>query len=70
MNSLLPAAIGVIGDAFSAYETVPFGLVEADFIEYAMNQFSKRTERLEKARGAGLDEINRVTKAVIESGDS
>jgi ribonucleoside-diphosphate reductase beta chain len=70
MNSLLPAAIGVIGDAFAAYETVPFGLVEADFIEYAMNQFSKRAERLEKARGAGLDEINRVTKAVIESGDS
>lgn len=70
MNSLLPAAIGVIGDAFTAYDTVPFGLVEADFIEYAMNQFSKRAERLEKAHGASLDEINRVTKAVIESGDS
>lgn len=58
MNSLLPVAIGVIGDAFSAYATVPFGLVEADFIEYAMNQFTKRSERLEKARRAGLDEIN------------
>ena len=70
MNSLLPAAIGVIGDAFAAYETVPFGLVEADFIDYAMNQFSKRSERLEKAHGASLDEINRVAKAVIESGDA
>lgn len=70
MNSLLPAAIGVIGDAFAAYETIPFGLIEADFIDYAMNQFSKRSERLEKARGAGLDEINRVTRTVIESGDA
>lgn len=70
MNSLLPAAIGVIGDAFAAYETVPFGLVEEDFINYAMDQFSKRAERLEKARGASLDEINRVTKTIIESGDA
>ncbi len=70
MNALLPSAIGVIGDAFAAYEIVPFGLVEDDFIEYAMTQFSKRAERLEKARGASLDEINRVTQAVIESGDS
>ena len=70
MNSLLPAAIGVIGDAFAAYETIPFGLVEEDFIHYAMDQFSKRSERLEKARGASLDEINRVAKNLIESGDA
>jgi ribonucleoside-diphosphate reductase beta chain len=70
MNSLLPSAIGVIGDAFAAYEVPPFGLVEEDFINYAMDQFSKRAERLEKARGATQDEINRVTKAVIESGDA
>lgn len=62
MNSLLPFAIGVIGDAFAAYDVVPFGLVEDDFISYAMSQFTKRFERLEKARGASLDEINRVTK--------
>jgi len=70
MNSLLPAAIGVIGEAFAAYDIVPFGLVEDDFINYAMDQFSKRSERLEKARGASLDEINRVTQGVIENGDA
>ncbi|PWH14861.1 MAG: R2-like ligand-binding oxidase [Anaerolineae bacterium] len=70
MNRLLPYAIGVIGDAFAAYQVVPFGLVESDFIEYAMNQFSKRAERLEKARGARLDEIHRVTQAVIERDDA
>jgi ribonucleoside-diphosphate reductase beta chain len=62
MNSLLPLAIGVIGDAFARYEIVPFGLVEDDFVNYAMMQFSKRFERLEKANGASLDEINRVAR--------
>ncbi|GAB4416500.1 MAG: R2-like ligand-binding oxidase [Anaerolineales bacterium] len=62
MNSLLPFAIGVIADAFSAYEVVPFGLVEDDFITFAMSQFGKRFERLEKARGASLDEVDRVAK--------
>jgi ribonucleoside-diphosphate reductase beta chain len=62
MNTLLPSAIGVIGDAFARYEVVPFGLVEEDFVNYAMSQFTKRFERLEKARGATLDEVNRVAR--------
>jgi ribonucleoside-diphosphate reductase beta chain len=62
MNLLLPSAISVIGDAFARYEVVPFGLVEDDFVNYAMSQFSKRFERLEKARGASLDEINKVAR--------
>jgi len=70
MNTLLPLAIGVIGDAFARYEVVPFGLVEDDFVAYAMTQFSKRFERLEKAKGQSLDEVNRITKQIIESGDS
>ena len=60
MNTLLPSAVGVIGDTFAAYDVVPFGLKEEDFIEYAMDQFSKRFERLERARGASLAEINRI----------
>jgi len=70
MNALLPFAVGVIGDAFAAYEVVPFGLVEDDFIEYAMTQFSKRAERLEKARSASLEEINRQTHLIIERDDA
>jgi ribonucleoside-diphosphate reductase beta chain len=70
MNSLLPFAIGVIGDAFAAYEVVPFGLVEDDFVIYAMAQFSKRFERLEKARGQSMDEVYRTTKQVIEAEDA
>ena len=70
MNSLLPFAIGVIGDAFAAYDVVPFGLVEEDFISFAMSQFSKRFERLEKARGQSLGEINQTTKQIIEKEDA
>ena len=62
MNTLLPLAVGVIGDAFARYEVVPFGLMEDDFVDYAMGQFSRRFERLEKAKGATLDEINRIAK--------
>ena len=67
MNTLLPAAIGVIGDTFAVYEVVPFGLVEDDFVDYAMSQFTKRFERLEKAKGASLDDINRVAREAEES---
>lgn len=66
MNSLLYPAVAVIGEAFSAYQTPPFGLVEEDFINYAMDQFKKRFTRLEKARGAGLAQIAETTNQVIE----
>jgi len=49
---------------------MPFGLVADDFVNYAMDQFSKRYTRLEKARGASLEEINRVTTWAIEENDA
>lgn len=69
MNTLLMPALGVIGDAFANYDPIPFGLVETDFAEYAMGQFNKRIERVEKARGASLDDIYRVTQKVIDTDD-
>jgi len=67
MNTLLPFAIGVIGDAFARYEVVPFGLVEDDFINFAMSQFTKRFERLEKAKGANIEEINKIARDVEDA---
>jgi ribonucleoside-diphosphate reductase beta chain len=67
MNTLLPSAIGVIGDTFAAYEVVPFGLVEDDFVNFAMGQFTKRFERLEKAKGASMDDVNRVARDTEEA---
>ena len=69
MNELLMPGLGVIGDAFACYDPIPFGLVEMEFVEYAMNQFQKRIERVEKARGASLDDIYRVTQKVIDADD-
>ena len=70
MNELLPPALGVVGDTFAAYGQMPFGLEESVFTEYALNQFQKRVERLERARGASLEEIYRVTQRAIDQNDS
>lgn len=69
MNSLLTPALGVIGDAFASYDPVPFGLVYEDFTDYALYHFQKRLERLERARGASLEDVYQVTHAVIEADD-
>jgi len=53
MNTLLPHALGVIGDTFGCYEAMPFGLVEDQFIDYALGQFNKRLARIERARDSG-----------------
>lgn len=69
MNALLLLAMGIIDDAFSAYERVPFGLMHDDFMNYAMQQFQKRVERIDRARGKPLDEIYRITEVAIEEED-
>ena len=69
LNRLLPAALGVVGEVFERYDPVPFGLSPDIFVDFALNQFNKRVERLEKARGATLAEIYRVTDVVIDADD-
>lgn len=41
-----------------------------DLITYATRQFQQRIERLERARGATQEEIDRVTREVIEQEDA
>ncbi|GAB4474863.1 MAG: R2-like ligand-binding oxidase [Anaerolineae bacterium] len=65
-NALMMPALGIIRDAVSGYTPIPFGLREEDFLNYAMMQFSKRRERLMKARGQTLDEVYRVAQAGID----
>ncbi len=64
--TLWQVAMDIIGDVFTPYDPVPFGLSPADFSDFAIGQFQKR---LERARGASLEEIDRVTMALIERGD-
>lgn len=57
MGMLLPQAIGVINELFGAYEVMPFGLDADTFVDFAMSQFQRRMQRIEKARGQTLAEV-------------
>lgn len=70
MNDLLIPALGVVTDAFDAYDPVPFGLSEDVFIDFATSQFEKRVERLERARGALLPEVVLMAQALVEENDA
>ncbi len=70
MNKLLMPALGIIGEAFAAYDPVPFGLKHSEFVEYATQQFTHRIERVERARGASLDEVAHATNEVIVAEDA
>ncbi len=70
MNDLLRPALGVVADIFGSYEAMPFGLDESEFANYALAQFQKRLERIERARGASLEEIDRVTDRSIDLDDA
>jgi ribonucleoside-diphosphate reductase beta chain len=68
-ETLLPLALGVVGEAFSAYETVPFDLSADDFLSFATTQFQRRYQRIERARRAGRNEIEREAIAGTEGSD-
>ena len=38
--------------------------------DFALGQFQKRFDRIQRARGMTLEEIDRETHAIIESGDA
>lgn len=66
MNELFIPALGVISDAFAAYEVVPFGLDEMAFIDYASAQFQKRLARLEHARDSASLEVDQSLRHEID----
>ena len=61
MGELLEPAIGIIEDLFVDVETqhgtMPFGLTRDDFVSFALSQFQKRFNRLEKALDTPLESI-------------
>lgn len=70
MNDLLIPALGVVTEAFDAYDPVPFSLSEDLFIDFATGQFEKRVQRLEKARGASLGEVVEMTQVFVDEDDA
>lgn len=69
MNDLVMHAVGVTQEVFAAYDVMPFGVVEEEFVNFALDQFSKRLNRIEQARGKTLEEIYQTTNLVVESND-
>ena len=65
MNDLLGPALGVVGDIFGSYAVMPFGLEADVFADYAIDQFQKRLARIERARGATLEDVYRATEHAI-----
>ncbi len=60
MEELLPSAIAIINEAFSAYppDRIPFGLQPETFVTFATGQFQRRMERIERARHQSIAQIN------------
>ncbi len=63
MNELLPYALGVVQETFEPYEpNMPFGLEKEEFINYAMEQYIRRENRLARARRLSLEQLYRETE--------
>ena len=60
MEELLPSAIAIISEAFSAYppDRIPFGLHPETFVTFATGQFQRRMDRIERARHQSIAQIN------------
>ncbi|MBR9989445.1 MAG: ribonucleotide-diphosphate reductase, partial [Gemmatimonadetes bacterium] len=68
MNELFPVAMQIIDEIFAAYDVIPFDLRLEDFANIAVTNFSRRMQRIERARTQTLDQILEVTSAEIAAG--
>jgi len=57
MTSLIPHATGMIEDVFDRYEEMPLDLELGEFVEYALDQYQKRRQRIASARDKTVAEV-------------
>ncbi len=69
MNELFPYAIGVVSETFEGNEggITPFGLEQSTFVDFATAQFGKRYDRIARARGKTLAEIDALAEAEVDA---
>jgi ribonucleoside-diphosphate reductase beta chain len=71
MNELIPLALATNAESYNSMEENseerPFNVTVDETNAYAMSQFTKRMDRLARARGQSLDEINRLANTLDES---
>jgi len=60
MGEMLAPALGVVEEVFAAYDPMPFGLTREDFTTFALTQFQRRSQRIERCRGKSLEAICRA----------
>lgn len=69
MNELLPLTLGVVNDSYDAGDEngeQPFDVPRDEILAYAMTQFQKRLDRINRARGQTLDEVYRIANTMDE----
>lgn len=57
MNKLLPLAMRVVEEGYEMWDVVPFGIDPEIIQSYALDQFQKRYQRIEKARKQSMNEV-------------
>lgn len=57
MGELLPPALGVVQEIAARYEVMPFGLDLEEVSAFALSQFQRRLERIERARHQTVEEV-------------
>jgi ribonucleoside-diphosphate reductase beta chain len=67
MNELFPYALGIVTETFERYDEdgPPFGLDQETFVEYSTSQFGKRYDRIARARGRSLAEIDALDELLV-----
>ncbi len=62
MNELVAPAVAIINEAFAAYpaDRMPFDLQPETFVQFAMSQFEKRMQRLERARYQSIEQLHLI----------
>jgi ribonucleoside-diphosphate reductase beta chain len=60
MNELLPIALTLVAESFEGYDegVSPFGIAPETVTEWATSNFAKRFDRIERARGRTLEELD------------
>ena len=67
MDELLPSAIEIINESFAAYpvDNRPFGLAPEAFVQFAMTQFQRRYDRIERARRQTVSDLHTLDELEV-----
>ena len=63
MNELFIPALGVVNELFEGseeFEEIPFGLNIEEYLNYATMQFSKRYQRIQRAREQTVQQLYQI----------